>query len=282
MGALDGFDVEVETTGCGVRADSGIARVRKRARLFAAETGDVVLVATEGLVLGGLELEAAKVGSNDGPHEIVCVALAYVYSRAVRACIPEAMACLVRFGRDCRCERVERRLEIILAAKTSRVGPSARVFCGEAAQRATGLPHRTPPCDNPVALGMRASTPSLRCCRRLLASRSRAALFSISLPPTEARPAFLGHGAHYLIQRPLRQLQRRTYHSTHHDEPTIYALSTASGKAAIAVIRISGSACRQVLTYTSSPPRTPNSRATDLRRALSLSSLPEATICDAP
>jgi hypothetical protein len=156
------------------------------------------------------------------------------------------MACLVRFGRDCRCERVERRLEIILAAKTSRVGPSARVFCGEAAQRATGLPHRTPPCDNPVALGMRASTPSLRCCRRLLASRSRAALFSISLPPAETRPAFLGHGAHYLIQRPLSQLQRRTCHSTHHDEPTIYALSTASGKAAIAVIRISGSACRQV------------------------------------
>jgi hypothetical protein len=190
------------------------------------------------------------------------------------------MACLVRFDRDCRCERAERHPEIILAAKTSRVGPSARVFCGEAAQRTTGWPIRTPPCDNPIALGMRAFNPSLRCCHRLLASRSRAAPLNISLPPTEARHAFRGHGAHYLIQRPLSQLQRRTYHAAHHDEPTIYALSTASGKAAIAVIRISGSACRQV--YTPSPPRTPSSRATDLRRALSLSSLPEATTCDAP
>ncbi|KAF1834645.1 P-loop containing nucleoside triphosphate hydrolase protein [Decorospora gaudefroyi] len=37
----------------------------------------------------------------------------------------------------------------------------------------------------------------------------------------------------------------RLYYADHY-EPTIYALSTASGKAAIAVIRISGSACRQI------------------------------------
>ena len=37
-----------------------------------AETRDVVLVATEGLVFRGLQLEAAEVGSNDGPYEIVC------------------------------------------------------------------------------------------------------------------------------------------------------------------------------------------------------------------
>jgi tRNA modification GTPase len=40
-------------------------------------------------------------------------------------------------------------------------------------------------------------------------------------------------------------IQHRQLHS-HHEEPTIYALSTASGKAAIAVVRVSGPACRQV------------------------------------
>jgi hypothetical protein len=150
--------------------------------------------------------------------------------------------------RDCRCERAERHPEIILAAKTSRVGPSARAFCGEGANHRPAN-NRTPPCDNPIALGMRALTSSLRCCHQLIQSRSRAASFSIALPPAGARQAGSGHGAHRSIQRPLSLLQHRRYHYAHtpQDEPTIYALSTASGKAAIAVIRISGSACRQVL-----------------------------------
>ena len=47
----------------------------------------------------------------------------------------------------------------------------------------------------------------------------------------------------------VRASQVRHYHfdGTHNtDEPTIYALSTATGKAAIAVVRVSGPACRQV------------------------------------
>lgn len=42
--------------------------------------------------------------------------------------------------------------------------------------------------------------------------------------------------------------QRRFLHPshTHVQEPTIYALSTAPGRAAIAVIRVSGPACKQV------------------------------------
>jgi tRNA modification GTPase len=44
------------------------------------------------------------------------------------------------------------------------------------------------------------------------------------------------------------QLSRRIPYSTklHHDEPTIYALSTASARAAIAVVRVSGPACAQI------------------------------------
>ena len=47
-------------------------------------------------------------------------------------------------------------------------------------------------------------------------------------------------------------LGARSLHSGHSgppaSEPTIYALSTAPGKAAIAIIRISGTACTKVLT----------------------------------
>lgn len=71
MGALDGLDVEVESAGSGVGADRGIARVGERAGLLAAETRDVVLVTTEGLVFGGFELKGTEVGSNDGPNKIV-------------------------------------------------------------------------------------------------------------------------------------------------------------------------------------------------------------------
>lgn len=71
VGAFDGLDVEVERARGGVRANSGVSRVGKGTRLFTAETRDVVLVATECLVLGRLQLETTKIGPDDGPHEIV-------------------------------------------------------------------------------------------------------------------------------------------------------------------------------------------------------------------
>jgi hypothetical protein len=78
MGALDGLDVEVESAGSGVGADGSIAGVGEGAGLLAAETRDVVLVATEGLVFGGFELERTEVGSNNGPNKIVWFELAQV------------------------------------------------------------------------------------------------------------------------------------------------------------------------------------------------------------
>ncbi|KAH8726051.1 GTP-binding protein TrmE N-terminus-domain-containing protein [Phaeosphaeriaceae sp. PMI808] len=74
---------------------------------------------------------------------------------------------------------------------------------------------------------------------RLMQSR----LLPISLAPhstpIKGRKTFLPHWPH---------LQYCACYSTqlHQSEPTIYALSTASGKAAIAVIRISGSLCSQI------------------------------------
>jgi hypothetical protein len=79
--ALDRFDVQVEAASCGVGADSGISRVRKRAGLFTAETRDVVLVATEGLVLGRLEFEAAEIGANNGPNKVVFRILAHTFEQ---------------------------------------------------------------------------------------------------------------------------------------------------------------------------------------------------------
>jgi hypothetical protein len=78
MRALDGLDVKVESAGSGVGADGGIARVGEGAGLLAAETRDVVLVATEGLIFGGFELKRTEVGSNDGPNKIVWFELARV------------------------------------------------------------------------------------------------------------------------------------------------------------------------------------------------------------
>ena len=57
------------------------------------------------------------------------------------------------------------------------------------------------------------------------------------------------------ISRPLSLRERRLYHSgipngTCSEDTTIYALSTAPGRAAIAVIRISGPACTQVRSRT--------------------------------
>ncbi|KAF1844933.1 tRNA modification GTPase mss1 mitochondrial precursor [Cucurbitaria berberidis CBS 394.84] len=58
----------------------------------------------------------------------------------------------------------------------------------------------------------------------------------------------LQYGIKDRIRGPLSTLQYRPHYSNplRHDEPTIYALSTASGKAAIAVIRASGSACTKI------------------------------------
>ncbi|KAL1795510.1 hypothetical protein ACET3X_005734 [Alternaria dauci] len=52
-------------------------------------------------------------------------------------------------------------------------------------------------------------------------------------------------GPRHHVQRILNAHTERAYH-TSHEEPTIYALSTANGRAAIAVIRVSGPACRQI------------------------------------
>ncbi|KAL6702884.1 mitochondrial splicing system protein [Coniothyrium glycines] len=66
----------------------------------------------------------------------------------------------------------------------------------------------------------------------------------------------LPYARHHGTWQPLRAHQHRGHHSAAlHNESTIYALSTASGKAAIAVIRISGSACSQI--YEALCPLTP-------------------------
>lgn len=55
----------------------------------------------------------------------------------------------------------------------------------------------------------------------------------------------LRHEPHHHAQITLSKSQHRLYHASHEDS-TIYALSTAPGRAAIAIIRVSGPACRQV------------------------------------
>jgi hypothetical protein len=98
------------------------------------------------------------------------------------------------------------------------------------------------------ALGMRAIVASLsRNCQ--IPSRSRHfPVPHVSRLSNGSRRSFLHHEPFHGIPHTLRVHQHRLYHSVH-DEPTIYALSTASGRAAIAVIRISGSACTQVCAF---------------------------------
>ena len=55
MCALDGLHVEVDCAGARVGTDGGIARVGQGAGLSIAETGDIVFVSTEILLLGGPE-----------------------------------------------------------------------------------------------------------------------------------------------------------------------------------------------------------------------------------
>lgn len=92
------------------------------------------------------------------------------------------------------------------------------------------------------ALGMRAVIASLRSSRICLRHSAQCATHA----GFQCRSVnFAGHAVCRPLRRPLSLVQHRQLHS-HLQEPTIYALSTASGKAAIAVIRISGPACRQV------------------------------------
>jgi hypothetical protein len=140
----------------------------------------------------------------------------------------------------------------------------------------------TPPCHNPIALGMRASIRSFRCRHPSRLISKLPALSSHHSIPIEAGRACLYNGSHHSIEQPLSLLHRREYHPTAfcQDEPTIYALSTASGKAAIAVIRVSGAACRQVLLFPSSSQLRQTESMPDIQRAMSLDSLPKATSCD--
>jgi hypothetical protein len=161
--------------------------------------------------------------------------------------LPEAMAYFVRVGGGCCCEDAASDLpEIILAAKTS-VGPFGR---SDHLRRSSEPPlaHCTPPCDNPIALGMRALISSSGCHCRSTSFRSFRAYANCCFWPCYVKGAFLQNGPHH-VHRSLSLLHRHQYHSTpiYDEEPTIYALSTAPGKAAIAVIRVSGPACRQVL-----------------------------------
>ncbi|KAF9701165.1 hypothetical protein EKO04_000316 [Ascochyta lentis] len=82
------------------------------------------------------------------------------------------------------------------------------------------------------------------------------------------------------LHRPVSLTQRRQLHSPT-EEPTIYALSTASGKAAIAVIRISGPACRQIYQALCPAAAFPKPRHATLRKLYSPHQPPSpATLLD--
>jgi tRNA modification GTPase len=97
------------------------------------------------------------------------------------------------------------------------------------------------------ALGMGVLVVSAR---RTLHNPAILSLCTIRLAPVPIGrlQVFHIHGAPHRCRRAMTQPQRRPYHlrPLNHENSTIYALSTASGKAAIAVIRISGPACIQV------------------------------------
>ena len=94
-------------------------------------------------------------------------------------------------------------------------------------------------------LGMRAKIAALSriCHQRLRSSNISSHYVFNSLNYSRIRA--LRHEPHHHVQLTLRESQRRFYHANHEDS-TIYALSTAPGRAAIAVIRVSGPACKQV------------------------------------
>lgn len=120
--------------------------------------------------------------------------------------------------------------------------------------RVNGLPFTPPARHNTnvpihlVSLGMRALvSPFARGHQQVLKTYTRSAA-PASFAINEPRVAWLPYCLHYNIRRSLSLEQQRKLHVDNAipTEPTIYALSTASGKAAIAVIRISGAACKQV------------------------------------
>jgi hypothetical protein len=96
-----------------------------------------------------------------------------------------------------------------------------------------------------IALGMRAVISSLSRNRLITPRVHRASLLQISTFANGPQRSLLCRSPHHGYQHTLNASQYHVYHSSH-DEATIYALSTASGRAAIAVIRVSGSGCREV------------------------------------
>lgn len=114
-----------------------------------------------------------------------------------------------------------------------------------------GAPHQAPPlCATPIALGMRAFISSLNYIRLSKCWTLGSANLPCRSQSFRAGPALLWHR----IQLSTRQHSRLPHRHSHHtslslEESTIYALSTAPGKAAIAVIRVSGPACRTVLLH---------------------------------
>lgn len=138
-------------------------------------------------------------------------------------------------------------------------------------------------CDQTAcALGMRALILNINASRRLTVGNPASILSCVHPSIRRFQHGSLRHGSSYASFRctPLRlkPIQQRFYHASisNLDEPTIYALSTASGRAAIAVIRISGSACRQVLISVALL-STLSSPALDISSALPNGRIPQAS-----
>ncbi|GMM38278.1 Mss1 protein [Saccharomycopsis crataegensis] len=81
-------------------------------------------------------------------------------------------------------------------------------------------------------------------------------------------------GKYFLVLRPARRLfhtcsfvkNANTYSTFHHQKPTIYALSTAPGKAAVAIIRVSGPQSAFILSSLTNGKKLPSPRASALRK----------------
>ncbi|KAG9195706.1 tRNA modification GTPase [Alternaria panax] len=121
--------------------------------------------------------------------------------------------------------------------------------------------------------------------RAIVSSLRRNALIQLQAyrptTPCVARTTSLHYhyGPRY-AQRILSVPKQRQYHSSH-EEPTIYALSTANGRAAIALIRVSGSACRQIYEGLCPSTAFPKPRYAALRKLYAPSLPPSpATILD--
>lgn len=132
-------------------------------------------------------------------------------------------------------------------------GMWVQALSGEAPKCTSSSSTITPSCNCQFALVMRAPIALRTTCpfaRRV----------SYTFLGTKARAIILGsvgrqHVTNAQFSRSVSLVHRQRFysHHSHVDEPTIYALSTASGRAAIAVIRVSGPACRQVSLITIPP-----------------------------